>query len=433
MWSNAALDGFGRCSFDNIWDAFLVLFEVSSGDSWETVMYLMADVPKELDDAPYRDDGPLSNCLWAFFCVIFVFMGQLFMLQLFVSVIIDSFSFTEGSGLLTGDQALVIDMEKYLAQLTPESKPPVPQGWRRYFYYFFMTARPLPVPEVGICISAEHIPKTRFVADWLSIRRQIDGTKHSLATQTDLNVVNKMAEALEQLQQRSDNQTEDIRVFEEFSKTKLDAQILPPGFLYICGSHFDTVLTICIITNITFMCTMHHNQSDSWEYFLWMQNLVFLIIFTAEMIIKWIGLGLLYYWQSPFDAFDGFTVLVGWVFAFLDAGTIAGIFRIGRVCRLVKRAPKLQNLMSTLLITLPSISNVFMVLLLVFFIFAVIGVELFGEVRYGFSLNVVANLGTWPAAMHNLWKAALGNWRGTMYDAMVRTNVCHTYVLDFAC
>merc|ERR1711865_379668 len=84
----------------------------------------------------------------------------------------------------------------------------------------------------------------------------------------------------------------------------------------------------------------------------------------------------------------------------------------------------LQNLMSTLVKTLPSITNVFMVLLLVFFIFAVIGVELFGKTRYGFSLNVVANMGNWSAAMHCLWRAALGNWRGVMYDAMVMGPDC---------
>ena len=117
------------------------------------------------------------------------------------------------------------------------------------------------------------------------------------------------------------------------------------------------------------------------------------------MLIKWIGVGCYTYWNSPFDAFDGFTVCLGWVFVFVDLGAIAGIFRIGRVFRLVKRAPKLQNLMATLVNTLPAISNVFMVLLLVFFIFAVIGVELFGKIRYGFSLNVVANMGTWSVSI----------------------------------
>jgi hypothetical protein len=151
VWSNPSLDGFGWCSFDNIWDSFMSLFEVASGDSWETVMYLMADIPKEIDDAPYRDDGPLSNCLWALFCVLFVFMGQLFMMQLFVSVIIDSFSLTEGSGLLTGDQLLMNDFTKYFLQLAPEPKPLVPEGWRSYFYFIFKSMRPLAVPMVQEC------------------------------------------------------------------------------------------------------------------------------------------------------------------------------------------------------------------------------------------------------------------------------------------
>ena len=180
------------------------------------------------------------------------------------------------------------------------------------------------------------------------------------------------------------------------------------------------VLTSCIVMNICFMCTVHYQQSDTWTVFLYYQNILFLMCFTMELVIKLIGLGCRSYWTSPFDAFDGLTVLMGWMFVFLDAGAIAGIFRIGRVFRLIKRAPKLRNLMSTLIETIPAISNVFMVLILVLIIFSVIGVELFGQVRYGFSLNVVSNMGDWPSAMHLLWRAALGNWRGSMYDTMVR-------------
>ena len=45
------------------------------------------------------------------------------MLQLFVAVIIDSFNFAEGSGLLTGEQALYSDMLKLNDMLIPEPKP----------------------------------------------------------------------------------------------------------------------------------------------------------------------------------------------------------------------------------------------------------------------------------------------------------------------
>ena len=69
------------------------------------------------------------------------------------------------------------------------------------------------------------------------------------------------------------------------------------------------------------------------------------------------------------------------VFLFIPGGAIAGLFRIGRVFRLIKRAPQLRALMMSMIMTVPAISNVFAVLLLLFFIFAVIGVELFGKTR----------------------------------------------------
>ena len=87
------------------------------------------------------------------------------------------------------------------------------------------------------------------------------------------------------------------------------------------------------------------------------------MIFTIELVTKLIGLGCRTYWSNPFDAFDGFTVLLGWLFVFLDAGSVAGVFRIGRIGRLIKRAPELRNLMSTLIETIPGISNVFMVMI----------------------------------------------------------------------
>ena len=423
VWSNPGLGGWGECSFDNIFAAFMALFEVSSGDSWESVMYLMADVPAEAGQAPYRDDGPLSNCLWAFFAVIFVFMGQLFLMQLFVSVIIDSFSLVEGSGLLTGDQNLVNDMTKYFLQLAPEPKPPVPEGWRSYFYLMFIDIRPLPVPGVQDCLDIQHIPQNRLVADHVLVKKEVD--------QARLNVDKhpKGKEVVEYLEQLYHKKSEDLKIFQSFALETLEEQQLPPGLLYLCGAWFDTVLTVCILLNIACMCTVHHNQSPNFEFFLWSQNFGFNVLFTFEMITKLIGLGFRAYWTSPFDAFDGFVVSTSWILAFVDVGAIAGIFRIGRVFRLVKRAPKLQNLMSTLVKTLPSITNVFMVLLLVFFIFAVIGVELFGKTRYGFGLNTVANFGTWSASMHTLWRAALGNWRGVMYDTMVAGPDC-TMTID---
>ena len=337
----------------------------------------------------------------------------------------------QGSGLLTEEQSLLSDMVQMFMQIQPEAKFPEPEGWRRNFYLIFTDIRPLPIPGVQEQIDANNIPQPRFVRDHFIVSHQIERMKDTIESQTchtdpnnhviDLAIVEETRNSLQLLEQKHANQRQQISVLEKFSNVALDSQLRPEGLIYTCGCYFDSVLTCCILMNIVCMCTLHHNQSADWENFLWAQNLVFNVLFSGEMTIKLIGLGICPYWRSPFDAFDGCIVLISWVFVFVDGGAIAGTIRIGRVFKVVKRAQKLQNLMSTLVQTLPSITNVFMVLLLVFFIFSVIAVELFGRIRYGFGLNVVANFGTWSASMHTLWRAALGNFREAMYDSMVST------------
>ena len=59
---------------------------------------------------------------------------------------------------------------------------------------------------------------------------------------------------------------------------------------------------------------------------------------------------------------------------------IARVFRILRVSRLfklVKSFEEMQNLIQTLILSLPSLINVGTLLLLVFFIYAILGVFLF--------------------------------------------------------
>merc|ERR1719183_1630436 len=121
-WKNPAgggADGFGENSFDNVGASFMVLFEVATGDAWEESLRSCSDIPDVIGKQPVQD----GNQMYGMYIIVFVFVGQLFMLQLFVSVIIDSFNFSEGSGLLTGEQALFSDMLQLNEMLQPESKP----------------------------------------------------------------------------------------------------------------------------------------------------------------------------------------------------------------------------------------------------------------------------------------------------------------------
>jgi len=154
------------------------------------------------------------------------------------------------------------------------------------------------------------------------------------------------------------------------------------------------------------------------------QNAFFLAIFVFEFCIKNYGLTPRGYWTDKFNAFDGTVVLVSLVFLFIPGGALAGLFRIGRVFRLLKKAPQLRALMVTMLSTFPAIANVMAVLLLLFFVYAVIGVQLFGKMRFGSQITQVVNFRNWQMAMLVLWRCSLGNWRGLMYDTMVQEPSC---------
>lgn len=422
VWKNPNLGGWSQCSFDNIVSSFLVLFEVATGDSWENILYCIIDSPNKIDEAPSFD----NSRGWGMYLIIFVFVGQLFMLQLFVSVIIDSFNFAEGSGLLTGGQALYTDLLKLLGMLEPEPKPlpAQPSGYRFTAYNMFMDANPIPVNGL------EEYKEKEQAFD-LTYLKTLDDKKLDLKAYQGKAEGEAVSEAIiKDLQIEIDRMQVECDFLNSFSEEALNNQSPPPGWAYEMGKYFDLVITGCIMCSIVFMCTAHYEQSDTWEDIQLYQNYFFLSIFVFEFTVKHLGLGFGQYWSSPFDAFDGIVVLASCMFCVLrwisgtDAGAIAGLFRIGRVFRLIKRAPALRALMTSMIMVVPSISNVFTVLLLVFFVYAVIGQQLFCNCRYGFTLNQDNNFKTWQMAMLTLWRSTLGNWRQTFYDTQVTYPFC---------
>lgn len=83
------------------------------------------------------------------------------------------------------------------------------------------------------------------------------------------------------------------------------------------------------------------------------------------------------------------------------------LLRVLRVLRIVKLIPKakgLRVLMMTLLWSLPAFLNISCVLLLCMFIYAIIGMNLFGAMKLGEDLNYNANFQTFPLAMLLLFR-----------------------------
>merc|ERR1719453_2195442 len=104
-------------------------------------------------------------------------------------------------------------------------------------------------------------------------------------------------------------------------------------------------------------------------------NLIFTWIFIVEFLVKHMGLGMKQYWRDIWNKLDGTIVLISVFSMALSLGSSAGLLRTLRVLRLVrliKGVPGLRSLATTLYLSLPSLGNVGIMLLLTLYVYAVL-------------------------------------------------------------
>lgn len=95
------------------------------------------------------------------------------------------------------------------------------------------------------------------------------------------------------------------------------------------------------------------------------------------------------------------------------------------------QAKGLRTLLQTLLFSLPALANVGSVFFLFMFIFAIMGMSMFGSVRFNGAINRHANFATFPNALLTLLRMATGeSWNGIMHACFLRTE-CMRVVVPF--
>jgi voltage-gated sodium channel len=138
---------------------------------------------------------------------------------------------------------------------------------------------------------------------------------------------------------------------------------------------------------------------------------VILAIFVIEIVIKLAAEGRTpwRYFRDPFNCFDFAIVAVSLLPLGAQYVTVLRLLRLLRVLRLVHALPRLQILVSALLKSIPSMGYVAVFLGLLFYVYGVAGVFLFGQ-------NDPARFGTLGTAMLSLFTVVtLEGWADLMY------------------
>lgn len=154
---------------------------------------------------------------------------------------------------------------------------------------------------------------------------------------------------------------------------------------------------------------------------------VALAVFALEAAIKLIAVAPRFgrYFRDGWNLFD-FTVLV---LALLpESGSFALIARLARllrVLRVVTVAPQLRLIVSTLIRSLPGLGNVMLLLSVVYYVYAVAGVHLFGA-------HDPTHWGSLGTALLTLFRVmTLEDWTDAMYVAMAMHPMSWVFFVSF--
>uniref|UniRef100_A0A8C1VIF3 Sodium channel protein n=1 Tax=Cyprinus carpio TaxID=7962 RepID=A0A8C1VIF3_CYPCA len=198
--------------------------------------------------------------------------------------------------------------------------------------------------------------------------------------------------------------------------------------LIVMDPFVDLAITICIVLNTLFMAMEHYPMTENFEHVLSVGNLVFTGIFTAEMFAKLVAMDPYYYFQEGWNIFDGFIVSLSLMelgLADVEGLSVLRSFRLLRVFKLAKSWPTLNMLIKIIGNSVGALGNLTLVLAIIVFIFAVVGMQLFGKSYKDCVCKIAADceLPRWHMNdfFHSfliVFRVLCGEWIETMWDCM---------------
>ncbi|GFS67407.1 voltage-dependent T-type calcium channel subunit alpha-1H [Nephila pilipes] len=204
----------------------------------------------------------------------------------------------------------------------------------------------------------------------------------------------------------------------------------------ITSKYFDLAIAAVIGLNVVTMATEFYMMPMELVYALKVFNYFFTAVFILEAAMKIVALGLRRYLADRWNQLDvGIVILsvIGIVLEEMESEVIPinptiirvmRVLRIARVLKLLKMAKGIRALLDTVMQALPQVGNLGLLFFLLFFIFAALGVELFGRLECTDDypcqgLGEHAHFRNFGMAFLTLFRVATGdNWNGIMKDTL---------------
>eukprot|EP00041_Stephanoeca_diplocostata_P034054 m.1142368 g.1142368 ORF g.1142368 m.1142368 type:complete len:670 (-) comp24454_c0_seq3:1121-3130(-) len=332
-WENSEVN------FDNVFNAYLALFQVATFEGWQEVMQDAVDITGR-NRQPQREHQ--FYAYWYFF--IFIVIGSFLTLNLFIGVIIDNFTRLKGQMGNDGSESHLFLTDEQLVRIRSIKK--------------VLRSRPMksvPLPPDGVLYEFRHL-------------------------------CYKLSQSIK----------------------------------------FELFIMVVIVANLVLLCTDHYGENEQEEKIQLIFNVIFSCTFVLEATIKLLGLRR-YYFQSYWNNFDLIITILGAIDVVLTLGTdesppvdptFLRILRLARLVRLLKHAKGIRDLLITMIVSLPALFNVGVLLFMIIFVYAIIGMVLFRYVIYNGALNPIVNFETFGRSLQLMFRLCTAAGWNDITDAL---------------
>jgi hypothetical protein len=218
------------------------------------------------------------------------------------------------------------------------------------------------------------------------------------------------------------------------------------AFTLVKSAAFERIINVVIMLNSMVMTLEHYGESETWSQVLGALDVAFGAVYVSECLLKVFGLGPREYLSHKSNWFDlaiVVSVVVKWVMLSLPGAEghelLAAInaLRVLRVFRLFKLFVRLKALINTLILTLWPLANITGLIGIVYFMFAVLGVTLYGGKVDLASPNLSflsrrVNFDTFVNAVFTLFAMSTGeSWNGIARELLGYGPGAGAYAISF--
>ncbi|XP_043276713.1 voltage-dependent calcium channel type A subunit alpha-1 isoform X4 [Venturia canescens] len=225
----------------------------------------------------------------------------------------------------------------------------------------------------------------------------------------------------------------------------------------VVSTPFEYFIMILIVLNTLLLMMKYHQQSEVYKKTLKYCNWCFTGMFSIECVLKIAAFGPKNFFKDPWNTFDFITVIGSIVDAlvvefgenFINVGFLR-LFRAARLIKLLRQGYTIRILLWTFVQSFKALPYVCLLIAMLFFIYAIIGMQVFGNIALDPDTSIYEhnNFQSFIQALMLLFRCATGeSWpnimlsciKGRQCDARVRkeepegcgSNLAYAYFVSF--